>query len=192
MQDSHTLLTGKFIDLRALEESDAELTLSWRNSERARYLNAGAQSVDQQRKWISARPKNEYNYIIQLKNGQSVGMLSLVDVDRFHLRAETGRFLIGDEESVRGIPAAVEAMSLLYDLAFNRLNLQRLYGTIPVHNTRMIKWQKFLGMKDEGRLRSHFVDKNGPHDAVTLGILRDEYLEVFTPRAKALMSVTQA
>ena len=182
-------LSGTFVDLRALTASDAEATFRWRNSGRARLLNQGAASVEDQARWIASRPDSEHNWIIALKNGQAVGMLSLVDIDTRNSRAETGRFLIGDEEAVKGVPAAVEAMGLLYRYAFDDLGLHRLYGTIQAENTLMVKWQKYLGMKEEGRLRDHYRTEGGYQDAVFLGILKDEYEKVFIPRAKALMAM---
>lgn len=182
-------LVGRYVDLRPLAPDDAEITLQWRRSNRARYLNEGAASVEQQAKWISSRPISEYNWIIQLKDGSPIGMLSLVDIDERSSRAETGRFLIGDEEKAKGVPAAVEAMGLVYDFAFNTLNLNRLHGMISADNTLMVKWQKYLGMVEEGRLREHYRTEDNAQDAVVLGILRAEYLSVFIPRARALMSM---
>lgn len=182
-------LVGRYVDLRPLTPDDAEITLQWRQSNRARYLNAGAASVEQQANWISSRPSSEHNWIIQLKDGSPIGMLSLVDIDERNSRAETGRFLIGDEEKAKGVPAAVEAMGLVYDFAFNTLNLNRLHGMISADNTLMVKWQKYLGMVEEGRLREHYRTEDGAQDAVVLGILRAEYLSVFIPRARALMAM---
>lgn len=182
-------LVGRYVDLRPLSPDDADITLQWRQGNRARYLNSGASSVEQQANWISGRPASEYNWIIQLKDGSPIGMLSLVDIDERNSRAETGRFLIGDEEKAKGVPAAVEAMGLVYEFAFNTLNLSRLHGMISADNTLMIKWQKYLGMIEEGRLREHYRAEAGTQDAVVLGILRAEYLSVFIPRARALMAM---
>jgi diamine N-acetyltransferase len=182
-------LIGRFVTLRPMLAGDAEVTYRWRSGERARLLNQGAKTVEQQAQWIAARPAGEYNYIIELKDGGApVGMLSLVNVDLANGHAETGRFLIGEEELVRGIPVAVEAMQLLYVLAFRELKLRRLYGTIAAHNVRMIKWQKYLGMKEEGRLRQHYNIGGVFQDAVFMGILADEFEHVFIPRAKILLA----
>lgn len=181
-------LRGHFVDLRPLAVGDAAITCKWRSADRARHLNQGAQTPEDQARWIAARPQSEHNFIIELKSGEPVGMLSLVDVDSRNLRAETGRFLIGEEDLVKGQPVAVEAMALLYDFAFNELGLARLYGTIAASNTLMIKWQKYLGMKQEGVLRNHYRIGGEFQDAVAMGILVDEYRTVFLARAKALMS----
>lgn len=185
-------LKGEFVDLRPLTPDDAELTFRWRQSERAANLNRGAASVEQQRTWIASRPASEYNFIIALKSGQPVGMVSVAGIDTTHRHAEPGRFLIGDEEAVRGIPAAVEAMKMTYELVFDELKLERVWGTIASDNVLMIKWQKYMGMKEEGRLRRHYFINGHFQDAVMFGMLADEYRTQALPRMKALIAAGRA
>ena len=125
---------GKWVDLRLIRESDAAVTLKWRQRDRAKFLNAGSSTVKEQADWISSRPPNEFNFIIEIKSGEAVGMVSLVDIDLKNLHAQTARFLIGEEDLVKGIPAAVEAMKLIYEVAFEILKLKRLYGTVASKN----------------------------------------------------------
>ena len=188
---THDTLQGQFVNLRPLKVEDAALTLEWRRAARARFLNAGAASVEQQAAWIAGRPASEYNYIIELKNGQPIGMLSLTGIDRANRHGEPGRFLIGDEAAAQGVPAAVEAMKLLYELAFDQLELVRVCGIVAANNTLMVKWQKFMGMKEEGRLRKHLCQDGAFHDAVFLGLLVEDYRKVTLPRMKLLMAAAQ-
>lgn len=154
-------------------------------------LNAGANNLDEQLEWIKARPANEHNFIIQLINGFPVGMLSLVNINSVNRHAETARFLIGEEEATRGIPVAVEAMKLVYTFAFDELNLVRLFGTVASGNTLMIKWQKYLGMKEEGCMRNHYFIDGRWQDAIILGLLADEYRTQSLPRMNALISAAR-
>jgi RimJ/RimL family protein N-acetyltransferase len=186
----HKKLIGKFINLRLLQIDDASVTFNWRASQRASLLNAGAKTVTDQKEWIKGRPKNEYNFIIELKNNLPVGMLSLININHINKNAETARFLIGDENSVKGLPVAVEAMKLIYEFAFEDLNLARLYGTVASENSLMVKWQKYLGMKEEGRMRNHFFINGNWQDAIILGLLVDEYQTQSLPRMNALISVS--
>jgi len=188
---THDTLQGQFVNLRPLNVADAALTLDWRRAARARFLNAGAASVEQQAAWIAARPASEYNYIIELKNGHAIGMLSLTGIDRANRHGEPGRFLIGDEAAAQGVPAAVEAMKLLYELAFDQLELVRVCGIVAANNTLMVKWQKFMGMQEEGRLRNHLCQDGAFHDAVFLGLLVEDYRKVTLPRMKLLIAAAQ-
>lgn len=181
-------LVGEFINLRPLIVEDAALTLTWRKADRARHLNAVNSSLIEQEAWIGSRPASELNFIIEMKNACPIGMLSLIGVDLVNKHAETGRFLIGDEEAAKGVPAAVEAMKLLYQLAFDQMDLVRIFGTIASGNPLMIKWQKYLGMKEEGRMRSHYFIDGKWQDAVVLGLLADEARTHSIPRMNALIA----
>lgn len=189
MKTHEVFLEGEFINIRPLETEDAAVTLSWRLSQRARYLNAGAQTVESQEKWISSRGKSEFNFIIELKDKTAVGMIALIDVNDTHRRAEPARFLIGNEKAVEGVPAAAEAEKLLYEFAFDELKLLRLYGTVAADNTKMTKWNKFLGMKEEGRLRNHLYLDGRFMDAIFLGLLEPEYRSITVPRFKSLLHI---
>jgi RimJ/RimL family protein N-acetyltransferase len=184
-------LEGEFVTLRPLAVDDAALTLAWRQGVRAANLNAVPPGVEQQVKWIASRPASEYNFIIELKNGRPVGMVSLTGIDTNHRHAEPGRFLIGDEEAVRGVPAAVEAMKLIYELAFDRLELERVHGSIASDNKLMIKWQKFMGMTEEGLLRNHFFINGRFQDAVLFGMLAEEYRANLLPKMEAFIKAAR-
>jgi RimJ/RimL family protein N-acetyltransferase len=182
-------LVGEFVLLRPLTVEDAEITHRWRHDARALHLNRSAATVADQARWIAGRPANEFNYIIEMIGGPPIGMLSLVTIDLANRRAESARFLIGDEASAKGAPAAVEAMKLLYELAFERLGLERIYGVIEERNPRMIKWQKYLGMVEEGRLRQHMRMDGEFVDVASLSLLADEYRAVTLPRMRGLMAM---
>jgi len=179
-------LIGQFVRLRMIDAEDARVTLEWRLGERAVHLNLGATTVAEQRIWIESRPSNELNFIIELIGGQAVGMLSLIGIDFVHRHAEPARFMIGDGSAVKGVPVAIEAMLLLYKLAFDTLGLERVHGTVASENHMMIKWQKALGMREEGRLRRHYFLDGRFQDAVCLGMLKAEYQSVARPRMTAL------
>lgn len=188
---SDVVLRGTHVTLRPLRVEDAALTLTWRRGDRADFLNRGAETLVDQADWIGSRPIDEFNFIIELKSGIPVGMLSLVNIDLVNRRAEAGRFLIGEPSAVKGLPVAVESMLLLYQLAFEKLKLQRIYGTVASDNRLMLKWQKFLGMQEEGQLRRHYFLGGHFQDAVCLGLLEEEYRTIALPRMNALIRPTR-
>lgn len=184
-----TLIEGQFVRLRPLQVEDAERTLAWRLSPRAALLNRGAQTVDEQRAWIAGRPARELNYIIETRAGLPVGMLSLVDIDLVNRRAEPARFLLGEEEAVKGLPAAAESMLLLYGVAFDRLHLARVHGAVVEDNAPMLRWHLYLGMTEEGRLRQHLLMNGRLQDVVCIGLLEPEFRRATLPRLKALIAM---
>jgi [ribosomal protein S5]-alanine N-acetyltransferase len=183
-------LYGEYVVLRPLRVEDAELTLAWRHSDRAALLNRGAETVAAQAEWIASRPTTELNFVIELRSGQPVGMLSLVAIDEVNRRAEPARFIIGDPDAVRGLPVAVESMKLLYQFAFDQLKLNKIHGTVVDDNPLMLKWHKYLGMKEEGRLRQHYFLVGAFHDAIYVGMLEDEFRRTMLPRMNALIAAT--
>lgn len=185
-------LCGQYVVLRPLRIDDAELTLAWRRSDRGALLNRGAVNAAEQAEWIASRPTNELNFVIQLRSGQPVGMLSLIAIDEMNRRAEAARFLIGEPDAVRGLPVAVELMKLLYQLAFDQMGLRRVHGTVVADNRLMLKWQKFLGMKEEGRLRQHYFIGGRFRDAICVGMLEEEYRTVALPRMNALIATARS
>jgi diamine N-acetyltransferase len=184
-------LQGTYVRLRPLRVDDAEITLRWRLGDRAMLLSRGSETVAEQAAWIANRPNSELNFVIELHSGEPVGMLSLVAIDRINERAEPARFLIGEPDAVKGLPVAVEAMKLLYGFVFDDLRLRRVYGSIAADNVLMIKWQKFLGMKEEGRLRQHYRTGLGFQDAILLGLIEEDYRRVTLPRMNAFIHAAE-
>lgn len=184
-------IDGEFVNLRQLQIADAEKTFVWRSALRAKNLNESAASVQLQAQWIASRPSGEHNFLIELKSGHPVGMLSLVNVDMINLHGEPGRFLIGDDAAVKGVPVAVEAMKLLYKLAFDQLGLVRVSGIVAANNPLMTKWHKYMGMKEEGRLRNHLYQNGEFLDGILLSLLVDEYRKTTLPRMNGLIAMAR-
>lgn len=170
------ILNGKYVRLRPLVPDDAAMTQEWRTGARAFLLSPGARTVAEQRVWIESRfGIDEYNWVQELADGTPVGMLSLIDIDRLHKRAESAHFLIGEPEKVQGIPVAFEAMRLLYDFAFDHLGLHKVWGMIASDNTEMLRWQTNMGMTHESTIREHYFLNDHWQDAYVLSITSEEY-----------------
>ncbi|MFZ4498315.1 MAG: GNAT family N-acetyltransferase [Burkholderiales bacterium] len=191
ISESKQTLEGHYVNLRPLQVEDAELTFGWRRGARAILLNHGAQTVEQQARWIAGRPASEYNFIIETKSHRRIGMVSLSGIDAVNRLGEPGRFLIGDEEGAQGLPAAAEAMKLLYELAFDRLGLRRVWGIVAEDNRRMVKWQTYLGMTREGCLREHLFINGHVQNAIVFGLLVSEYRRTTLPRLESLIAAAR-
>ncbi|HUW88509.1 MAG TPA: GNAT family N-acetyltransferase [Candidatus Paceibacterota bacterium] len=166
--------------LRLLVVSDAELTLNWRLSPRARLLHVGAQKISEQEEWIQSRPENELNFIIETTNGEPCGMISLVKIDLVNLLAEPARFLV--DKNFSNQPIAVEATLILYKVAFEMLGLQKLHGRIAGSNERMLAWQQYYGMVIEGRLDQQMEESSDHEDSYLVSLIREDYLSITIPR----------
>jgi RimJ/RimL family protein N-acetyltransferase len=181
-------MIGRYVTLRPITPDDAEITQKWRTGGRAYLLNKGAQTVEEQRHWIETRPPTELDWI-QVVDGKSVGMIALVDIDMTHRRAEAGHFLIGEPEIVKpyGTKVAAEATQLMYAYAFDSLKLHRIYGVLSADNERMLRWNLYVGMKEEGRQKDHYFLNGHWQDGVIVGLTEDDYRTVTIPRLQSLI-----
>lgn len=168
---------SQYVTLRRMLLSDACQTLAWRNSPKARFLNKGAQSVEEQERWITSRPSTEINLIISAKNGTDIGMVALVDIDLKNKKVEAGRLLLTDDAQKMGKPFVIEALTMIYELAFNYIDLNKVYGMISSDNKLMIKFHLYMGLKKEGVLRAYYKRPGGYLDCVCVGLLKQEFLE---------------
>lgn len=131
------------------------------------------------RKWIEGLSKNQIgghptSFSISLMgSNQTIGVISLLDVDNVHNHAELG-FLIGKRFWGRGY--ATEASKLLLNHGFHTLQLHRVFAYHFSHNIASKKVLKKLGMVHEGSIREH-VKKDGRYlNSELYGILKNEFV----------------
>lgn len=175
------------VNLRLINSGDARNTLSWRQAAKARYLNKGANTIDEQASWINSRPNNELNFIIQTKKDEAIGTISLTDIDLVNKRAEAGRLLLSEDAEVHGKPYAVEALNHVYFTAFEFLNLNKIYGLVPADNKLMLKFHLYMGLKKEGVLRKHYLRSDEFLDGIYVGLIREEFYELVLKRSLILL-----
>lgn len=183
------ILEGKIVRLRPITAADAEITLKWRLGHRARLLQRGASTIDEQRAWIASKlASDEINCIIDYANAP-VGMIALHDINLRNSHAIIGRELIGETEVVGAAPVAFESELLLCDYAFESLGLHKLYGDILEENHAMLKMRQFLGYKQDGVLRDH-IQIDGEYRSVhAISLLETEYRQVCRPKLLRLIAV---
>jgi RimJ/RimL family protein N-acetyltransferase len=182
-----TTLTGKYVRLRPMTADDAEMCLRWRQSPRAVLLQRGAQTIEEQREWFERQSAADYNWIIEVLPGTPVGMLGLQDISPQHLHAESSHFLIGEEEATKGLPVGAEAMYLLYEFAFLKLGLHRVWGRVASDNVQMVRWHQYIGKVVEGTLKEHFFINGHWQDACVMGMLAERYFAVARPKLQSLV-----
>jgi RimJ/RimL family protein N-acetyltransferase len=183
------ILNGSIATLRPITIDDAEITLGWRLSKRAKMLQRGAKNIEEQASWISSKLEtDELNFIIEYK-GRPVGMIALHDINNIHKSAQMGRLLIGEEDLVGKAPVAFEADLLLCDYAFNVIKIHKIYGDVLQENHGMLKTRLYLGYKQDGILRDHYLYDGVFKNTVAVSLLEDEYRKVCRPKLVQLISV---
>lgn len=104
--------------------------------------------------------------------GAVIGTVN-VDVDRTHGIAMLG-FALGRAHWGKGIGS--EAVRAAVAWAFDAFALARIWATTDVRNTRSQRLMEKLGMRLEGRLRSHEQARDGRTDKLCYGLLRAEWM----------------
>lgn len=179
---------GKISRLRPIAVDDAEITLEWRLGERAKLLQRGAKTVDEQRAWIAAKLKSdELNFIIEYKE-KPVGMIALHDISLIHRSVQMGRLLIGEEAWIGKAPVAFEADLLLCDYAFDVLKMHKIYGDVMEDNLGMLKTRFYLGYKKDGILRDHYIYDGVYKNTVAVSLLENEYRTICRPKLVSLIN----
>ena len=183
------ILEGNICRLRPITVDDAEATLSWRLSERAKQMQQGAATVDEQRAWIASKLNTgEINCIIEYGK-VAVGMISLHDINKRHNNAILGRLLIGEEELVGNAPVAFEAELLLCDFAFDQLKMHKIYGDVVEDNKSMLTLRNYLGYTQDGILRDSLNYSGVYKNVHTFSLLENEYRTKCRPKLVGLVKL---
>lgn len=140
-----TFIKGKNIQLRSVKISDAEFILSLRlNPELNKHLNSTSPDLEAQKNWIEKQRNREqdYYFIIEGFNGIPLGTVSVYEINDSEKTFNWGRWII-----VKDSPfyIAIESTILVYNFAFNILNLQKAISEVRIENKNVIKFHLSYG-----------------------------------------------
>ena len=118
--------------------------------------------------------KNTYCFVIAEKGTEAyIGQIDLMNIDWKNRAAEIG-IVIGRVKK-RGKGIGTEAIQLLQEFVFNRLNLNRLEIKVHSNNLRAHRCYLNSGFKEEGRLRQGFYIHGKYFDNIVLSMLKSEF-----------------
>jgi len=169
------MMQGDRVMLRPMEKADTDDVLRMRGNPEvlAQLFSDEPPTREGHLRWLEqtqAQGVRQEFMVVERATGRSIGTIGLNHIDARHNRAEFG-ILIGDAKA-RGKGLASEASRLLFDYAFNKLGLHRLYLHVFPDNKPALHLYRKLGFIQEGLLRRHVV-KNGEHrDVVVMALLR--------------------
>lgn len=134
-------ITGLTVRLRAVEESDAEVTYRMRTDrEKTRYVHPVIGTVEDQRKYIEnqRKKKGDYLFLVEDSDRKPIGMRGIYDYTGDS--AESGR-TIGYGSPFQNM----EALLLGFDFAFDILGVEKLYMDAMEQNVNIRSIQEKLG-----------------------------------------------
>ncbi len=160
--------SGNLVGLRALEPEDLSILYTWENNPNIWQLGQTLKpfSRDILKKYLETAHQDIYEskqirfVIYKLHTPiEPLGFIDLFDFDPFHQRAGIG-ILIGELEK-RKQGYAFEALQLLCKYAFEILQLNQLYCTIPESNIASIKLFNKAAFQQTGIRKDWIKIKSG-------------------------------
>jgi RimJ/RimL family protein N-acetyltransferase len=173
-------LVGDTVYLRPYDPpADAAHFVTWFNDPEVtcflrRYLPLTAAEQDQFFRSIQGNSQCVALAIVRRSDDQLLGGTGLRDIDPRNRHAWFG-ITIGDR-SAWGKGFGTEATGLMLRLAFQTLNLNRVFLHVYEFNERGRHVYEKLGFQVEGRLRQDVYRAGRYWDTIVMGILRDEWL----------------
>lgn len=102
-----------------------------------------------------------------------IGQIDLIKIDWINRSAALG-IVIGRKDML-GQGYGREAIGLLKQFVFERLNLNRLELDVYGYNERAYRCYTSCGFKEEGRLRQKIYKNGKYHDLIKMSVLAEEY-----------------
>ena len=129
--------------------------------------------IDTKAVWDKERAAGDILFSIYENNHGFIGICGLHGLRDIYHSAEL-RILIFDKKFV-GNGYGSEAVDLLLDYGFNRLNLHRIWLGVNADNEGAVKCYLKCGFKEEGRLREDIFYHGKYADVIRMGILRNDW-----------------
>lgn len=164
------------IGFRDLVESDRELIYAWRAlpDVAANMYSDHPITLEEHARWFAQVPsRSDYRYWIVTLGERPVGLVNLAHLDRHNGRTDWGFYLAEPASRGHGIGGFVEFQVMR--VAFDELQLNKLYGEVLAFNTTALAFHEKHGYRIEGCQRQHVRKDGRYHDVVLIGLLRDEW-----------------
>ena len=170
------------IRLRAFEREDLDQVIQWVNDESVTRNLSDAfiypVSRSDELKWLESvalANHREKVFAIEKETGSLIGSVGLHNLNWVERKGELG-ILIG-EKSCWGRGYGREAILAILHIAFNKMNLHRVYLRVFENNQRAIQLYEKCGFQREGLLREDHYYAGEYVNTLIMGLLRDEYLK---------------
>ncbi|MFL5843657.1 MAG: GNAT family N-acetyltransferase [Solirubrobacteraceae bacterium] len=171
-------VVGPTLTLRlpALDDVPALFALAGDPEVTRRFAWGPYRSEAEPRAWVQGaaarREAGEALELVIARDGEPLGVTSLLELSRRDRRATTGTWL---GRAHWGTGANAESKALLFALAFGPVGLERLTAYADTGHGRSQRALESLGFAREGVLRSWHRHPDGPHDLVVYGLLKSEW-----------------
>ena len=175
------MLTGSLVRLRPLDMADLDNYIAWINDpEVVEFLGGGGGLWTRlaESEWLEQACRKRLAYgdvtlAIETIEGRHIGSIGLSEPQPRDRHACLG-IMIGDKQHwSRGY--GTDAVRTLLRLAFDEMNLNRVWLTVDERNLRGIACYRKCGFVEEGRLRQERFQAGTYHDTLIMAVLGPEY-----------------
>jgi len=168
------------LSLRKISKEDVTFFFqSLKNRDMTNYLSLGPLSSFEHSKRLiknylkSWENYNQFNYVIELRENQKntrVGSISLWNINWIHQRSGIGIWILPTFWE-RGI--GTKTITLIKNIGFLHLKLNRIEAYIALKNERSIKMFKKCGFVEEGILKRYLSINGEFQDALLVACLKN-------------------
>jgi RimJ/RimL family protein N-acetyltransferase len=174
------MIIGEEVRLRPVEREDLPRFVEWfSDPEVRRYLGIALPfSLAQEERWFEdlqeRLEKQELVVLtIETSEGAHIGNISLMDINWKDRYAELG-ITIGDKDYWNQ-GYGTDATRTMLRVAFNDMNLHRVFLRVHADNARGIRCYEKVGFQREGTLRESVFRAGAYRDMVLMSILASEF-----------------
>ncbi|MFG5139583.1 GNAT family N-acetyltransferase [Campylobacter lari] len=165
--------------LRMVNTDDADFIVHIRTEdlERTRYVHPISCDIQKQKEWIKQymEKDNDYYFVIENKiNGNLEGLISIYNIE--HSKAEWGRWILQ-----KGSLASFESILLIFEVAFQKLNLNEIYCRTIADNKPVVEFHELIQEKFRSKLNNFFTLDDKIFDAIEHYADYDHYVCVIKP-----------
>lgn len=174
------MLEGNLVSLRAMETEDLEDVLRWVNDREVTLWLTSLRypmARKDEKKWLDDAPANSFadgvRLAIETKDGKHIGGINLHRTNPEDRKAGLG-IMIGEKDHWSN-GYGTDAVLILLKLAFDEMNLHRVWLQVFPENERAIACYLKCGFREEGRLRQEVFQDGRYYDVIVMGVLKDEF-----------------
>lgn len=174
------MIVGDKVNLRPIEREDLPRYVQWFGDPEVRrhLLLYIPFSLAQEERWYEnlldrLEKGNDVLLAIETAEGVHIGNLGLHSIDWKNRNAELG-ITIGDKE-YWGQGYGTAAIRTLLKLAFEEMNLHRVFLRVDEDNERGIRCYEKCGFQRDGILREAVFREGRYHDQLMMSVLVSEY-----------------
>ncbi|XGA80983.1 UDP-4-amino-4,6-dideoxy-N-acetyl-beta-L-altrosamine N-acetyltransferase [Halomonas sp. CH40] len=175
---------GKF---RAIQNSDLELMLSWRNMPSVRrYMYTRHEITLEEHRlwWEKVCSRSDQQYFLYEYDSTPLGVVGFSQINNDDMNSSWAFY--ASPEAPRGTGSRMEYLAL--EKVFREMMLHKLYCEVLDFNGAVIKLHQKFGFSIEGTFREHHQVDGEYVDIIRLGILKGEWELIRESILKKLIS----